>query len=290
MLVSAAAMPLLRRPGVLLGSALALYAAARPFGVNLPSWPGGAWHLDPFAWQALFCIGTLLGYAPGRVVPFRWWLVSLSAAYLLAAYLLLSPLVYLLGENSQLLQHLPRVLSGELAYAAKQNVGDFFKTYMHPVRLLSILALFYVLRHAVPVGSAWPERRWAAPFVLLGQHSLTVFTLGILLSFLGGVALRAVDSVPVQAVVNAAGLAALVGAAAARAHFRRGRAAPLVLSGQEGIAAAAPNTPERDRRGGEPHGPTPSRDRPPVTATPAQARPGRRPQPAPAGPRWRRAG
>jgi hypothetical protein len=163
--------------------------------------------------------------------------------WLSAAYLLLSPLLYLLDENTSLLSHLPGLVSAELLYASKQNVAAFFKTYLHPMRLLSILALFYVLRHAVPVGAAWPERRWAAPFVLVGQHSLTVFILGILLSFLGRVALGAMDTWPMQAAVNAIGLAALVGAAAAQAALRGRKLASPVRPGPAGVPAAPSGAP-----------------------------------------------
>jgi hypothetical protein len=45
---------LLRRPGwPLLASAL-LYEMARKFDWNLPSFPGGTWSFNPFAWQLLF--------------------------------------------------------------------------------------------------------------------------------------------------------------------------------------------------------------------------------------------
>jgi hypothetical protein len=218
----AAALPLLRRPALLLALSFALYAAARPLHLNLPSWPdGGGWYLDPFAWQALFWVGALLGHAPARTVPFRRRLLLPCAAFLL-----LSPLVYLLDEHAAWLALLPEKLSAELAYAARQNTGGFFKTYEHPLRLLSILALFYVLRHAVPVGSRWPERRWAAPFVLQGQRPLPVFMAGILLSFAGELALAWRDGWAAQALVNAAGLAALVGTAAVpawlAAHSERG--------------------------------------------------------------------
>ncbi len=48
-----AALPLLRRPALLLGLSFALWAAAWGLRLNLPTWPGGGWNLDPLAWQAL---------------------------------------------------------------------------------------------------------------------------------------------------------------------------------------------------------------------------------------------
>src|SRR6202023_2213020 len=44
----------------LLGSAI-LYVLARIFDWNLPSFPGGNWYFNPFAWQLLFVFGAWCG-------------------------------------------------------------------------------------------------------------------------------------------------------------------------------------------------------------------------------------
>lgn len=63
-------LPLLRRPRLLLALSLALYVATRALGLELPSWTGGGWFFNPFAWQVLFCVGLALGYrAPGGPAP-----------------------------------------------------------------------------------------------------------------------------------------------------------------------------------------------------------------------------
>ena len=67
------------------------------------------------------------------------------------------------------------------------------KSALHPLRLVSILALAYLLGHAVPRDAAWLRGRLAAPFLLMGQHGLPVFCTGIFLSFLGRLALEQSD-------------------------------------------------------------------------------------------------
>jgi len=95
------------------------------------------------------------------------------------------------------------------------------KTGLHPLRLLSILALAYLLGHWMNRDAAWLRGRFAAPFVLMGQHGLPVFCAGIFLSFVGRVALEQSEGLPMQAAVNFAGFAAMLAIAAVGAWFRK---------------------------------------------------------------------
>ena len=124
-------------------------------------------------------------------------------------------------------------LSPELTDALPEHVAavliEVDKTALHPFRLISMLALAYLLGHAVPIGARWLRGAVAAPFVLLGQHGLPVFCAGIALSFLGRLALEVSDRWAMQAAVNLAGLLALVAVGVVAAWFRlrsRGTAAP----------------------------------------------------------------
>jgi hypothetical protein len=94
------------------------------------------------------------------------------------------------------------------------------KTGLHPFRLVSILALAYLVGHAVSPTARWLRSRVAAPFVLMGQHGLPVFCTGIFLAFLGRLALEADDRWPMQVAVNLAGLAASVTIGAISAWYR----------------------------------------------------------------------
>lgn len=216
LLLLAPALPLLRRPGLLLGVSGLLYAMVRLLELNLPNWTGGSWFFNPLAWQLLFFTGALLGYAPLRdgrrgpppSVPFRPWLVAVAVVILG-----IGSAIVLVGDyQEQWLVELPPGLANLLT--------TIDKTGLHPFRLLSILALAYLLGHAVPRGAAWIRSRLAAPFVLMGQHGLPVFCAGIFLAFLGRLALERDDRWAMQAAVNLVGLAALVSIGVIGAWYR----------------------------------------------------------------------
>jgi hypothetical protein len=231
------ALPLLRRPALLLALSAALYLAVRLSAANLPSWTGGGWFFNPLAWQALFFIGCALGYTPrggaAPAVPRRAGLIALAVLALLLGAAALTAA----WHRPELLERLPERVAAVLV--------EVDKTGLHPFRLASILALAYLLGHAVPAGAAWLRGAAAAPFVLMGQHGLPVFCAGIALAFLGRLALEQADAWPMQAAVNAAGLAALVGVGAVAAWYRlrsRGTPAPGRAAdgaGGRGAAAAA---------------------------------------------------
>ncbi|MBW8269551.1 OpgC family protein [Caldovatus aquaticus] len=234
----AVAMPLLRRPWLLLGASAALYVATRTFDWDLPSWSGEGWFFNPLGWQFLFFIGCALGYRPPGgapfTVPYRRWLVALSLA-LLALGVVATQLLYFRWDIAE--QRLPAVLARFLA--------GIDKAAMHPMRLATMLALAYLAAHFIPRTAAWLRGWAAAPFVLMGQQALPVFCAGIALSFLGRVALEISDQWPMQLLVNLAGPAALTLIAALTAWYgtekraaRRGAAPAAAAAGAP--AGAAP--------------------------------------------------
>jgi hypothetical protein len=116
------------------------------------------------------------------------------------------------------------------------------KTSLHPFRLLSILALAYLLGHLVPHGAAWVRSAPALPFVLMGQHGLPVFCTGIFLSFLGRLALEQAEGWPMQLAVNLAGFAVLVGVGAIAAWYRLREQAPVQRPAAGALPDAAPSS------------------------------------------------
>ncbi|TCZ52977.1 OpgC family protein [Roseicella aquatilis] len=236
------ALPLLRRPPLLLGASALLYAAARLLDLNLPNWLDGGWFFNPFAWQLLFVTGAALGYVPrprggppgpAPAVPLRPGLV-LGCVILL----LLGAAVMLVAERApDWLALLPEDVAVLLT--------TFDKSALHPLRLASILALAYLLGHAVPRGAGWLRSQPAAPFVLMGQHGLPVFCTGIFLSFLGRLALEQSDRGPMQVVVNLGGWAALVAVGLVAAWYRqrdRGEAAPAPAPLSAGLPPVTPSS------------------------------------------------
>ena len=230
---------LLHRPRLLIAIAMAGYVAARVADVNLPSWTGGGWFLNPLAWQALFFIGCALGGTrrAGEPPP-----VPRSRAVILLCALLLAvgALLVIAWQRPEPLPYLPDWLASLLS--------GVDKTGLHPFRLLSILALAYLLGHWVDRDAAWLRSLPAAPFLLMGQHGLPVFCAGIFLSFMGRVALERSEGLAVQAGVNLGGLGAMVAIAAVGAWYRqrsgeggRKRVAAIAPAETTGLPAAAPN-------------------------------------------------
>ncbi len=239
MLMLAPALPLLRRPVLLLALSFAVYVLVRLLDFNLTTWTGAGWFFNPLAWQLLFFIGCLLGYSrrcPGEApaappsVPFHPALAGLCLAFLLLAFVA----ILLAWRRPEALAPLPEAVAAVLAGVDKS--GE------HPLRLISILAIAYLLGHWVPRDAAWLRGHAAAPLLLMGQHSLPVFCAGIFLSFLGRLALEYWEGWGVQAAVNLAGLAAMVTIGAMAAWYRlrdRGEPAPAGIPGSQAAGASA---------------------------------------------------
>ena len=208
----ALALPLLRRPWLLLGLSGTFYALARLAGLAPPSWTAGGWYFNPLAWQLLFMLGACLGYrppppAPQRGLPWRPWIGAGCAALLLLG----AVCVVLIFFSPDLLEVLPDGVNAVLWSVDKGS--------LHPFRLLSILALAYLLAHLVSPEARWLRGRVAAPLVLMGQQGLPVFCAGIFLSFAGRLALEWRDNWPMQVLVNVAGLGLLVAVAVVVAWY-----------------------------------------------------------------------
>lgn len=202
-------LPLLRWPRVLFLVSLAVYAAMRATGINFPSWTGGGWYFNPLAWQFLFIIGAILSYAPPRLrVPPR--VLDGVALGILATGLVLMWAVW----------PYPEIEARILATAARTLIS-VDKEGLHPMRLLSILALAWLVARLMAKDAAWLRSNAARPFIICGQHSLPVFCAGIFLSFLARLAMEEVDGWAVMAGVNLLGSAAMVGVGALAAWYKQ---------------------------------------------------------------------
>jgi hypothetical protein len=207
----AATMPLMRNLPLMLAASAALYVATRTLGLELPSWTGDSWFFNPFAWQILFVIGIWLGQTKpatlARHFPFNRWLAGLLFLAMIANAFAIN--LFWRGTL--------------FGIAAPEWLYDFYsgvdKAGLHPARLANILLLVWLCAHLVPVGAAWLNGRIAGLFVLMGQHGLPVFCLGIFLSFLGRVAIEISAAWWMQAAVNILGLAALVAVGAIAAWY-----------------------------------------------------------------------
>ncbi|MGI4946948.1 MAG: OpgC family protein [Janthinobacterium lividum] len=201
-------LPLLRRPLVLFLLSAGVYTTMRVTGINFPSWTGGGWYFNPIAWQFLFIIGAILAYAPPRPRVAPWVLDSL-AIIILAVGLILLWAVW----------PYPDIEARVLATAARALIS-VDKEGLHPMRLLSILALAWLVSRTVAKDAAWLHSAWARPFIICGQHSLPVFCVGIFLSFLARLAMEEMDGWVVMAVVNLLGTMGLFGVGALASWYK----------------------------------------------------------------------
>lgn len=214
----AVVMPLLRVPSLLFILSFSAYTAVRITGYNLPSWTGGGWYFNPVAWQLLFVIGSILAYAPPKL-PVRPVLIDVVSVLIVVMGVSLLWLVWPYPE-----------ITSQLSAGAARILLSVDKEGLHPMRLLSILALAWLVSRTVSAHAAWLHSWFARPIVLCGQHSLPVFCAGIFLSFLGRLVMEERADWAVQAGVNVTGIAAMVAVGALAAWYRqKGRVSRAML-------------------------------------------------------------
>lgn len=207
-------LPLLNRPWVLGLLSFTVYAVSRTMGWNFPSWAGGGWYFNPLGWQFLFMLGAIMARHSLRP-PVSNRVLDIAAGVVLAVGCLL---LWLVWPSDDYTARVPAFLARALLLVDKEG--------MHPMRLLSILALTWAVIRLVPFHARWLRTRVAAPFVLCGQHSLAVFCTGIALSFLGRLIMEEKGGWLVQAAVNIAGPLLLLAVGALAAWYReKGRTA-----------------------------------------------------------------
>jgi hypothetical protein len=213
LLLFALALPLLRKPALLLAASASVYVAVRITGTNLPAWTGEGWFFNPLAWQLLFMIGAIMAYAPPPLPRLRWP-VDLLAVLLLPAGVIV---LWVIAIHPRILASMPAPV---LRFVITEDT-----TGLHPFRLLSILSLAWLTTRLVPMDAAWLRSRLAAPLVLLGQNSLPVFCSGIFFGFLARLGLEAHEDAAMQIAVNLLGALAMLAVAGLAAWYRgKGRA------------------------------------------------------------------
>jgi hypothetical protein len=208
LVIFAVTLPLLRRPALLFTLSFAGYVLVRVTGINLTSWTGEGWYLNPFAWQFLFIIGAILAYAPPRMPRVRWPLDAAAIVVLLAGVIV----IWVIDTHPPILASLPAPV---IRFVITED-----KTGLHPFRLLSILSLSWLVVRAIPTDAAWLRSRFAAPVELLGQNSLPVFCSGVFFGFIARLGLEADDRATMQLAVNLFGVLAMLAVAGLAAWYR----------------------------------------------------------------------
>ena len=195
---------MLRQPTLTVLLSVALYAAVQRYYWNLPAYPTGTWFFNPLAWQLIFVIGAWCAVGGGehvsRIVRSRV-AVAIAIAFLVLAFLIV--LTWYFPRYTVLI---PKRVQDWL-YPIDKNNQDL-------VRLLHFMALALVTVHFIPID--WPglKSRWLKPMIVCGQHSLEIFCLGILLSFVGHFVTSEVSrSVGMQILISMLGIAVMVAVA-----------------------------------------------------------------------------
>jgi len=184
------------RNAVMIGS-LGLYLAARNYGVNLPSYPAGVWYFNPFAWQLLFVLGAWL--ALGGAAASRWLLSSRTLLVLSCGFLIFAFGMTLAERIPALRDYIPEDLAAIFIPNDKTNLG--------PYRIVHLASLMLIVVSLVPAD--WPglSSRLLQPLIRCGQQSLSVFCVGLFLSFVAHFALESgSEGLWAQMLVGAAGL------------------------------------------------------------------------------------
>jgi hypothetical protein len=166
LLMLCAALPLMRWPRLVLTLSAGLYLATLAFHLALPGWVG---FFNPLAWQIVYIIGAVsVSFFKAKHYWRGWdWLAILFAVFSLVE----SHAKYLVNRAPSAL-----LLSFE---PEKPN--------LHPLRLLAIVSLTWLVWRYVPATAGWLRSRMAEPLVLIGQHSLPVFAASILFAVIGEV-------------------------------------------------------------------------------------------------------
>lgn len=167
----------LRRPWLLLGLSIALWAAAGQFRLNFPSFPNsGGWFFNPLSWQLIFVVGLLSGVAmkSGKhFIPYSAPLVALAGAFvLLVLFWVRIPELGVVGRN---------VLATLSDAGLPFYLTWFDKTFLALPRLLHALALFYLLG-SLPIMRSLALSPLAKPFRMLGRQGLGVFAAGTVIA------------------------------------------------------------------------------------------------------------
>ena len=161
-------------PVLAISASVALYAAAWVFQINIPAHADDqpVWFFDPFAWQLIFFSGFALRRGWVKVKLDSKILFWISVAILLAGLAISLPAVF---ERVPMIDNL------------RIWIGDHSdKTYMDPLQYVHFLASAYVVVVLLRGREMVLLTPLLRPFVKCGQQALSIFTSGMVLSYIGG--------------------------------------------------------------------------------------------------------
>jgi len=188
-------------PLLTLVGSLAIWQAALVFELNLPNGNAGVWFFNPFAWQVIFTLGVVIGRAAllGVGAPRRAWLDAAALAFIVFAWVV-------------------KTATGNPTGIAVLN--DWFdsvqlgsdKTNLAWMRLIHIGALTWLAIRWLPAGGSMAKYAPGHVLACVGQNSLHVFCVGIVLAIIGQILLAETSfALGVQLLICTAGITILTG-------------------------------------------------------------------------------
>lgn len=201
---------LVRYPSATLIVSFVVYALARAFQWNFPSYPDGNWYFNPLAWQFLFVIGALISLDRSGAVS---WLVRSQTALWSAVLVVLLALAITLGARFGIASAPPGSL------LAMYIPND--KTNLAPYRIVHFLSMALIVARLIPQNAPVLKRRTLRPVMICGERSLEVFCAGIFLAFVATFLIDLISSSWLfQLFVSVAGIAAMTAVGAYRTWIR----------------------------------------------------------------------
>jgi hypothetical protein len=195
---------MIRSASVALGLSFLLYMLVQLFNWHLPSWPSGELYFNPFAWQFLFVIGGWYAYeGTARLRPIlqSWALLIVAIGYLVFSFVIALSWEF-------------KALEGLVPAAVTNLIYPIYKSHLSPLRLMHFLSLALVVSRLTPPDWHGPVRPVMTAMIRCGENSLSMYCLGVLLSFVAHVILvEASGGFAMQLAVSVAGIAAMVVAA-----------------------------------------------------------------------------
>jgi poly(3-hydroxybutyrate) depolymerase len=209
---------------LVLAASVALYLAANYFRLDLPANADDQpmWYFNPFAWQLIFFTGFALRRGWIKVPLDSRILFWGSAAVLLAGLAISLPSVF---------ERVPAI------DALRRWIDDHSnKTFMDPMQYFHFLASVYVVVVLLKGREQILLTPLLKPFVKCGQQALSIFTSGMVLSYVGGMVFdHEGTGLVAQILVNVLSFGALFAIAYGVAWFK---AAPWKRRALVAVAAA----------------------------------------------------
>ncbi len=161
-------------PRLAIAASIALYLSANFYHLDLPANADDqpVWYFNPFAWQLIFFTGFALRRGWVRLSLESKTLFWSSVAILLAGLAISLPAVF---------ERAPAIDQFRIWVDTHSN-----KTYLDPLQYVHFLASAYVVLALLKGRAQLLLTPPLKPFVKCGQQALSLFTSGMVLSYIGG--------------------------------------------------------------------------------------------------------